>query len=67
MRTFAGLFVGGIAALLLFKLLAGLILPLVGIFVGLVAMAIKIAIVVAIGYFVYSLVRNRNREQQTTV
>jgi hypothetical protein len=63
MRTFAGMFVGGIAALLLFKLMAGLILPLIGIVVGLVAMAFKIAIFVAIAYFVYSLVRNRKREQ----
>ena len=63
MRTFAGLFVGGIAAVVLFKLIAGLILPLFGIFFGLVAMAIKLAIVVAIAYFVYSLVRNRRHEQ----
>ena len=63
MRTFAGMFVGGIAAILLFKLVAGLILPLIGIMVGLVAMAFKIALFVAIGYFVYSLVRGRKREQ----
>ena len=63
MRTFAGMFVGGIAALVLFKLFAGLVLPLIALVVGLVGMAIKIAIFVAIGYFVYSLVRNRKREQ----
>jgi hypothetical protein len=63
MRTFAGLFVGGIAALFLFKLVAGLILPLIALVVGLLGMAFKIALFVAIGYFVYSLVRNRKREQ----
>ena len=31
MRTFAGMFVGGVAAILLFKLFFGLILPLVGV------------------------------------
>ena len=65
MRTFAGLFVGGVAAVLLFKLVAGLILPLIGLFVGLIAMAFKIAIFVAVAYFVYSLIRNRKREQAT--
>jgi hypothetical protein len=63
MRTFAGWFVGGVAALVLFKLVAGLILPLIALVMGLFAMAIKIAIFVAIGWFVYSLVRNRKREQ----
>ena len=63
MRTFAGLFVGGVAALLLFKVVAGLIFPLIALVVGLVGMAVKIAIFIAIGYFVYSLVRNRKREQ----
>jgi len=63
MRTFAGMFVGGIAALLLFKVVAGLILPLIALAVGLVGMAFKIALFVAIGYFVYALVRNRKREQ----
>jgi hypothetical protein len=63
MRTFAGMFVGGIAVLVLFKLVAGLFLPLIAIVFGLVGMAFKIALFVAIGYFVYSLVRNRKREQ----
>jgi hypothetical protein len=66
MRTFAGLFVGGVAALLLFKLVAGLIFPLIALVVGLLGMAFKIAIFVAIGYFVYSLVRGRKREQTVT-
>lgn len=62
MRTLGTMFVGGIAALLVLKLFAGLVLPLIGLLFGLVAMALKIAIVAAIGYFVYSLVRDRKRE-----
>jgi hypothetical protein len=65
MRTFAGMFVGGIAALVLFKLFAGLVLPLLGIVVGLFMMAVKITIFVAVGYFIYTLVRNRDRERTT--
>ena len=62
MRTFGTMFVGGIAALVLFKLLLGFVLPLLGLLVGLVAMAVKIALVAAVAYFVYSLVRGRRRE-----
>ena len=63
MRAFAGMFVGGVAAILLLKLVFGLVLPLLGIVVGFVAMAIKLALLVAVGYFVYSLLRGRRREE----
>ena len=64
MRTVAGLFFGGVAAVVAFKLITALVLPLVGIFFGLVALVIKLAIVAAVAWFVYSLVRGRRREQQ---
>ena len=63
MRAFAGMFVGGVAAIVLLRLVFGLILPLVGIVIGFVAMAVKLALLVAIGYFVYTLVRGRKHEQ----
>jgi hypothetical protein len=62
MRTVAGLFVGGVVAVVALKLLFGLVLPVVGFFVGLIFLVIKLAIVVGIGYFVYTLVRGRKRE-----
>jgi hypothetical protein len=62
MRTVAGLFVGGVVAVMAFKVITGFVLPIVGIFFALLWLAIKIAIVCAIGYFVYSLVRGRKRE-----
>jgi hypothetical protein len=65
MRTFAGMFVGGIATLVLLKLFFGMVLPLLAMVVGLVLMAVKLAVFVAIGWFVYSLVRNRTREHTT--
>ena len=64
MRTVAGLFVGGVAAVVAFKLITALVLPLVGIFFGLVALVIKLAIVAAVAWFVYSLVRGRKSEQE---
>lgn len=60
---FARMFVGGLAAVLLLKLVFGLILPLVGLAVGLIATAIKIVLLVAVGYFVYTRVRGRQPEQ----
>jgi hypothetical protein len=63
MRAFAGMFVGGVAAIVLLKLVFGFVLPLIGIVVGFVALAIKLALVVGVGYFVYTLVRGRRDEQ----
>jgi hypothetical protein len=64
MRTVAGLFVGGVVALVAFKVIAGFVLPIVGILFGLLWLTIKLAIVVAIGYFVYTLIRGRRYEQE---
>jgi hypothetical protein len=64
MRNVAGLFVGGVVALIAFKLITAIVLPVVGFFFALVWLVIKLAIVIAIGYFVYSLVRGRKREQE---
>ncbi len=63
MRTFAGLFVGGVAALVLFKVFAALVLPLIGLFFALIAITVKVALFIAVASFIYALVRNRRREQ----
>ena len=62
MRTVAGLFVGGVALVIVLKLVGALVLPLVAILFGLIALAIKLAIVIAVGWFAYSYFRNRSRE-----
>jgi hypothetical protein len=64
MRTVAGLFVAGVTLLVGLKLLGAIVFPLVGLFVGLLVLAVKLAIVVAVGYFVYTLVRGRKHEQE---
>jgi hypothetical protein len=66
MRTFATLFVGGAVGLLLLKLVFGLIMPLVGMFIGLVVLAIKVLLFALVAYFIYSLVRGRKRESHET-
>jgi hypothetical protein len=62
MRTFAALTVSGVVGLLLFKLIASLIFPLLGVFVGLLAMTVKFALIAAVIFFVYSMIRKKKRE-----
>lgn len=62
MKTFAALTVAGVAGLVLFKLLAALLLPILGLLFGLVALTMKLALIAALGFFVYSVLkRGRNK------
>ncbi|MEX2470560.1 MAG: hypothetical protein WEA34_00170 [Gemmatimonadota bacterium] len=62
MKTFAALTVAGVAGLVVLKLLAALLLPMLGLLFGLVALAMKLALVAALGFFVYSMIqRGRNK------
>lgn len=57
MKTFATLTVAGVAGLVLFKLLMTLLLPVLGLLFGLVALTMKLALVAALGFFVYSMIK----------
>lgn len=59
MKTFAALTVTGVAGILLFKLLATLVFPLFGLFIGLLAMTVKFALIAAVIFFVYSMLKKR--------
>lgn len=59
MRTFAALTVSGVAGILLWKLLASLVLPIFGLFFGLLAMAVKFALIAAVIFFIYSMIKKR--------
>lgn len=59
MRTFAAIAVAGVAGVVLFKLVTALIFPLLGLFVGLVAMAVKLALIAAVIFFIYSMIKKR--------
>jgi hypothetical protein len=59
MRAFGALFVGGITGIVILKLLATLLFPLLGFMVGLVGMAFKIVLFGTIAYFVYTLLKGR--------
>lgn len=57
MKTFATLTVAGVAGLLALKFLAAILLPALGLLFGLVALTLKLALFVAVGYFVYTVFR----------
>ena len=59
MKTFASLTVAGVAGILLLKLLTALVFPVLGLFVGLLAMTVKFALIAAVIFFVYSMIKKR--------
>lgn len=59
MKTFASLTVAGVAGVLLLKLLTALVFPVLGLFVGLLAMTVKFAVIAAVIFFVYSMIKKR--------
>jgi hypothetical protein len=64
MKAFAGMFVGGTIALILFKLLATLLLPLLGAMIGFFFTVMKLLLLAAVAYFVYSMIFKKKREQE---
>jgi uncharacterized protein involved in cysteine biosynthesis len=61
MKAFAALTVAGVAGLVLLKILAAVLLPVLGLVIGMVALTMKVALMAAIGFFIYSMVRKRAR------
>ncbi|MEX2048451.1 MAG: hypothetical protein WEB90_02620 [Gemmatimonadota bacterium] len=62
MRPLGTVAFAAISGVVLWQLFATLFLPLLGVLIGLVVTTVKIAMVVAVGFFVYSLIKKR-REQ----
>jgi hypothetical protein len=63
MRTFGAMLFGGVAGIVILKLLAALLFPFLGFMMGLFGMAMKILIFGAIAYFVYTLIRGRRKRE----
>ncbi|MCG6955305.1 MAG: hypothetical protein LJF04_04865 [Gemmatimonadetes bacterium] len=59
MKTFATITVAGVAGVVLFKLIAALVFPLLGLVAGLLAMTVKIALIAAVVFFIYSMIKKR--------
>jgi Ca2+/Na+ antiporter len=64
MRSFAKVAIVGFTGVVLFKLFASIIFPLLILMAGLVALAVKLALLAAVAYFLYSLLRKPRRVSQ---
>ena len=62
MRAFGAVAFTAISGVILWQLFTTILLPLLGVVLGLLAMAAKFALIVAVGFFVWSLIKKR-REQ----
>jgi len=59
MKTFATLTVAGISGIVLLKLFATILFPLLGLLFGLLAMTVKFALIAGVIFFVYSMIKKR--------
>ena len=64
MRSFAKLAVAGISGVVLFKLFATILFPLLGLLFGLFAITVKFALIAAVVFFVYSMIRKRKTDAE---
>jgi len=64
MRTFAPLAFAAISGVVLWKLFATILLPMLGVLVGLIGMTLKFALIAAVAYFIYSMIRKRREEAE---
>jgi hypothetical protein len=63
MRSFGQLVLIGVAGFIGLKILGGVTLPILGMLLGLLTMLIKVALVVAVVYFILNLLKDRKREK----
>jgi hypothetical protein len=67
MKSFAKLAVAGISGVVLFKLFATILFPILGLMLGLLALTVKLALIAAVVFFVYSMIRKRKPEAEAEV
>jgi hypothetical protein len=64
MRTFAPLAFAAISGVVLWKLFATILLPILAALLGLVGAALKFALIAGVIFFIYSLIRKRRQEAE---
>ncbi len=62
MRYLAPVTVAALSGVVLWKLFAMIVLPLLGVVLGLIASAAKLAMIAAVIFFLYSMIRKRRDE-----
>jgi hypothetical protein len=48
-----------LTGVVLWKLFATILLPMLGVLIGLIGMTLKFALIAAVGFFIYSMIRKR--------
>ena len=59
MRTFAPLAFAAISGVVLWQLFTMIMLPVLGVLLGLLGMTLKWALIAGVAYFIYSMIRRR--------
>jgi uncharacterized membrane protein len=67
MKSLAKFAVLGVSGIVLFKLFATILFPLLGLLFGLLAMTVKLALIAAVVFFVYSMIKKRRCETRPEV
>jgi hypothetical protein len=64
MKTFAKVAVAGVAGLTFLKLFTTVLIPMLGMMLGLIALTVKLAVIAAVIFFLWSLVRPPREETE---
>lgn len=64
MKTAAQLTAAGLAGIVILKVTGLFVVPMIGFIVGILGLALKIVLVMAVGYFVLSLLRKNRGEEE---
>ena len=63
MKSFVRVAAVGVTGVVLFKVGTALISPLLGMFLGLLMLTVKLAVAAAVIYFIYSIIKPRDEEE----
>jgi hypothetical protein len=67
MKSFTRVALVGVSGVVLFKLFATVLLPMMALFFGLIALTVKLALVAAVVFFLWSLVRKKGQENEVVI
>lgn len=67
MKSFARLTVVGLSGAVLFKLFTSILIPMLGLFLGLIALTVKIALIAAVVFFLYSILTKKSRDIEVEI
>jgi len=67
MKSFTRVAIIGASGIVLFKLFATVLLPMMAFFFGLIALTVKLAVVAAVVFFLWSLVKKKDDGNEVVV